>query len=273
MSGLGVCFSLLSPVPALRSGSSSLCLFTCEIYCLKARLLGSQSRQPGKHSCLGYELVQLRANPFLGWMHMDVGFVIKSERRNTGVSKDMAGVLQWAGTCRQRALGKSNGHPCPLVPSPLPPYSTTPTSPFGQAAREEGQGGEGNMAPCHLRRAQVCIQEGCREDFCSPSCFHPTSWPSQPLSAGWSLSSGACLISDSVQIVQTWCPPALLLLYVPMGVTRWALWSSILQLGVCRSVVGGDVHNSVQRNQWPPFWPKGGECREVLGARDGDNNV
>lgn len=117
MSGLGVCLSLHSPVPALLSGSSSLCLFTCEIYCLKARLLGSQSRQPGKRSCLGYELVQLRANPFLGWMHMDVGLVIKSERRNTGVSKDMAGKEPW---------GKVVDIPVPLSsplchPTPLPP--------------------------------------------------------------------------------------------------------------------------------------------------------
>lgn len=112
---------------------------------------------------------------------------------------------------RQRALGKSSGHPCPLVLSPLPPYSTTPTSPFGWAARAGGQGGEGNVAPHHLRRAHVCIP-GRMQRGLLLSLLPPPHLLTLPTTECWLESLFWCMShfwfsSDSADMMPT-CPSA-----------------------------------------------------------------
>lgn len=242
--GLGVCLSLLSAVPAPLSGSSSLCLLTCEIYCLKARLLASQSRQPEKHSHPGREL----------YCHVPILFRVDAhecracnEKWTTkrGVSKDMGGVPWWARTWRQRALGRSNGQPCPLVLSPVPPHSSPPLPLAHPVVRLLNEEDKEMKEMWHLTTWEEpkCAS---RKDAERTSPLPPASTlpPDPPSHRGvaWVLAGVSFLIQFK-QCRHDAHLPFCFCMSPGQGVARWVLWSSTLQLGVCRSAVGGDVHN------------------------------
>lgn len=123
-------------------------------------------------------------------MHMNVGLAIK--RKNTGVSKGMAGVPWWARTCRQRALGRSNVH----VLFPVPPYSSLPLPPPHPLVRllEQEDKEVKEMWLLTTWEDPKCASRRDTEDFCSPPASALPPDPPNHRGVDWGLAGFSFLV-------------------------------------------------------------------------------
>lgn len=162
-----------------------------------------------------------------------------------GVSKDMGGMPWWARTWRQRALGRSNGQPCPLVLSPVPPYSS-PALPLAHPVvrllnEEDKETKEMWLLTTWEEPKCASRKDAERTSPLPPASTRPPDPPSHR-GVAWVLAGVSFLIQFK-QCRHDAHLPFCFCMSPGQGVARWVLWSSTLQLGVCRSAVGGDVHN------------------------------